>query len=353
MTVYLDFETRSTADIRKQGADIYARDPSTEVLCMCYAFDDEEVLLWLPEMGPPTELFDAIAKGAVVVAHNATFEWLIWNYVCTKRYGFPPLSIAQLNCTMSRAYAMAVPGSLDKSSAAMGLEAQKDMAGSRVMLQLAQPRSFDDNGKPVWYTPEGSPEKFAKLYAYCLQDVIVERYLHKRLMALSDLERDIWMLDQDINQRGIQIDVEAVKAALKVVELQRTILDEKMARLTGNKVASCSAVSQLTDWLKWEGVNLDGVAKADVSELLARDDLPQKVRDVLILRQEAAKSSTAKLTSMLNRAGEDGRIRGTTQYHGASTGRWAGRGIQVQNFPRPQISQDQIDEVFGLLGDQK
>lgn len=122
-----------------------------------------------------------------------------------------------------------------------------------------------------------------------------------------------------------------------------------MTRVTGGNVTACSKVSDLTDWIKNQGVAVDGVAKSDVSDLLARGDLPANVRRALELRRDAAKSSTAKLSAMKAAAGADGRVRGTLQFHGAATGRWAGRRVQTQNLPRPGISQEEIDQVFDIL----
>lgn len=350
--LHLDFETVSAVDLKKCGADVYARDPSTDILCVAAAFDNEPVELFIPselellsDTPLPAKIWKHVTLGGKVIAHNAlNFENQIWNFVGVRRYGWPKLLPQQMDCTMAMAYAMALPGSLEKASAAVGIDQQKDMVGNRVMLQLSQPK---DDG--TFWTKEEAPEKFQKVYDYCVQDVKVERAVEKRLLPLSPQERALWLLDFKINQRGIQIDIPSVKSAIKLVEKEQERLDIDMRRVTGNQVATCTATAQLTQWIKFKGFEVDGIAKNEILKLLALENLPKDVRAAALLRQEAAKSSTAKLTSMALRVCSDGRIRSTTQYHGAGTGRWAGRGIQVQNFPRPTISQEYIDQIFEIF----
>lgn len=348
--LHVDFETRSACDLKKAGADVYARHPSTDTMCMGFAFDGEPVALWLPaDVLPNERICQHVAAGGTVVAHNAPFELVIWKHVLSPKYGYPPLRPEQTVCTMAMAYAMALPGSLEKAAAAVGIEQQKDMAGSRIMMQLSQPRDVRPDGSVVWWTEREFPEKFERMYAYCKQDIEVERLLWKRLMRLSEQERKIWLLDHKINQRGVKVDIPAVRTAIAMVEAEKQRLDQAMREVTNNGVATCTAHAQLTDYLKWRGMKVTSVDKPAVLELLERSDLPEDCRKALLLRQEAAKSSTAKLVAMQAAACEDGRVRGTTQYHGANTGRWAGRKIQVQNFPRPSLSQDDIDNVFQVL----
>src|SRR5690606_8932821 len=128
-------------------------------------------------------------------------------------------------------YAMALPGSLEKAAAAVGIDQQKDMAGNRIMLQLAKPRAIGEDGTVVWWD---DPAKLERLYAYCKQDVEVERELYRRLAPLSDQERKVWLLDYRINQRGVAVDRQAVEAAIKIVEAEKRRLDKAMRDVTGN-----------------------------------------------------------------------------------------------------------------------
>lgn len=347
--LFIDFETRSTVDLKARGADVYARDPSTRVMAFAWAFNDEPIqVIGLGEK-PPWEVIEFVQMKGSVVAHNAAFEWLIWNYCWSQEFeGLPLLKTENLICTMAMSYAMGLPGSLEKSAAAVGLETQKDLVGQRIMGQLCQPKEIDNRGNPVWYEPEIYDDKFSRLYAYCASDVEIERNLYERLLRLSPQETKLWQIDHKINQRGIRIDTAAAEVALELVELEKKRLDKDLNRVTKGAVSVCTATAQLTDWLKSRGVDCDGIAKKDIAELLSQD-LPEDCREALLIRREAAKSSNAKIKSMLNSACGDGRVRSIFQYHGASTGRWAGRRIQAQNFPRPRLSPEEINGVFQLL----
>jgi DNA polymerase len=343
-SLHIDFETRSRVDLKKAGLDVYSRDASTDVLCMAFALGADGTEIWWP--GQVNTLVGTIAcrhveAGGIVVAHNAPFELAIWNNVMVPRYGWPVLRPEQVRCTMAMAYAMSLPGSLDAAAAAVGLDYRKDQAGYRLMLQMCKPKADGS-----WREDEESKQR---LYVYCRQDVEVERALEKRMMQLSASEQRVWTLDHTINNRGIAIDVAAVRAAIAVVEAEQKRLNADMRSMTQGAVSACTQNKALLEWVQAQGVDIGGVAKADVLDALAGEDLPCSVREALRLRQEAAKSSTAKLKTMLECVSADGRVRNTLQFHGAGTGRWAGRKIQVQNFPRPKMEQHEIEEVLDLL----
>lgn len=351
-TLHIDFETFSAADLPAVGLDNYASDPTTGVHCMAWAFDDEPVSVmgsdsrWWPQL--PDRVADHIRSGGEVVAHNASFELVIWNRICVPRYGWPLLSVMQMRCTMVQCYAMGLPGSLEKAAIALGINQKKDVVGARVMMQLAKPKADGS----LWQ-PSDDADKFARLYAYCKQDVEVEREIDRRTMRLSEYEQRVWQLDQIINQRGVHVDLRSIDVAMRLVDSERARLDRAMLKATDGVVGKCTEVQLLVKWIKTQGVELKGLAKADVLDALRVEDLPKRVAKVLRLRQEAAKSSTAKLVAMKNRASRDGRVRGTLQYHGSHTGRWAGRGIQVQNFPRPRfgIKPKHVEDMIANLHD--
>jgi hypothetical protein len=200
----------------------------------------------------------------------------------------------------------------------------------------------------TWWDEE---DKLARLYEYCRQDVRVERELHKRLMPLSDKERQVWLLDYQINQRGVMIDVPTAKAAITLADTMKVKYDEQMAEATNGAATSCTALAPIKEWLNQQGCHkaLVGLAKADVTELLADDTLPAAARRVLTLRQEAGKASNAKFNVMVNQAGSDGRLRNLVQYHGAATGRWAGRAVQVHNLVRDMPKAHIIEHVLELV----
>jgi len=349
--LFLDFETRSTLDLREVGLDNYSRHASTEPWCLGWGFEQSPgIALWaLGQADAPLwTVFDFVKKGGLVVAHNAAFELAIWNNICVPRYGWPVLRPEQCICTMAMAHAMSLPGALEKAALALGLQAQKDMAGHRLMLQMAAPRAIV-NGKPVWWDDS---EKLSKLYAYCKTDVEAERQLYARLMALSENERRVWILDQKINARGVMVDRHAARAAVAVSNVVQDQLAKEIREVTSGHVGFPTELSRIKTWLKQRGVNADdGLAKQDVVDLLVRDDLPGDVRRVLEIRQEAAKTSTAKFRPMIEASSADGRLRGMFQYHGANTGRWAARRVQPHNLPLNKIVKNsaEIERLFGEL----
>lgn len=362
--VFIDFETRSTIDLKACGVDVYASHISTEPLCVAYAIGDADPLLWVKGEPVPIELFIAIEKGAKVIAHNFPFEWNVWNKCCVPKFGWPKLPIEQGHCTMAMAYNMGLPGNLEEAANAAGVIHKKDAKGHRIMMQISQPRDiiYDANGdikEVIWWSPNdpalgknslSGREKFDWLFRYCQQDVVVERELWKRLCKLSKRERDIWLLDHKINERGVSVDERSARVAISIVGECQKLLNAEIQKVTNGQVDSFNAVAQLVKWLNECGIETKSIAKSDVIELLAQDDLPSQCRRALEIRQEGAKSSTAKLSSIISGVSSDGRVRGCFQYYGASaTGRWAGRRIQLQNLPRPKISDDEIAAVFEIF----
>lgn len=334
-TLHIDFETYSACELKTAGLDNYANDPTTGVHCLGWAFDDQPVAVlgassrWWPQL--PDSIAAHVRAGGEVVAHNAAFEFAIWNKVCVPRYGWPLLSLIQLRCTMAQAYAMSLPGSLEQAALAAGITQKKDTVGARVMMQLAKPKADG-----TFWQPTDDTGKFAALYRYCAQDVEVERELDGRLMRLSAREQNLWMIDQVINQRGIRVDLPSIDNAIAMVEAEKARLDREMLKATGGAVGKCTEVALLVQWIRNQGVAIEGLAKAEVLDALKTDDMPATVRKALLLRREAARSSTAKLRAMKERASADGRVRGCFQYHGSHTGRWAHRGVQPGNLPRPR-----------------
>lgn len=343
--LHIDFETRSVADLKVVGLHNYARHPSTDVWCMAWAIGEDDPRVWTPRAHDPLQ---HVAEGGTVYAHNAPFELEIWNQIMVPRYGWPALKPEQTFCTMAQCYAMGLPGALEDAALALGLHVLKDAEGRNLMLRMARPRSMNPDGTPVWWD---DADKVARLHAYCQQDVRVERELHKRLMPLSAKERQVWLLDYRINQRGVQIDIESAKAAIALADAMKVSYDEQMAAMTGGAATTCTALGPIKEWLAERGVPeaCDGLDKQTVADMLARDDLAPEVRTVLTLRQEAGKASNAKFNVMVSRAGDDGRLRQMYQYHGAATGRWAGRAVQTHNLPRDMPPAEAVEKILHLV----
>ncbi|WP_158526641.1 DNA polymerase [Phaeobacter inhibens] len=199
--------------------------------------------------------------------------------------------------------------------------------------------------------PEDDPEDFEKFHVYCDGDVETEAEADERMVPLSDYEQSVYVMSERINDRGIRIDVETARAALRIAEKAKLQLDAQMKAVTGGAVRKCSEVAKLTKWANDQGVAVASLAKADLDDVLAYPDLPSHVRDALETRQEAAKTSTSKIKAMLDRASKDGRVRGTFLYCGAGTGRWTSMGVNFANMPRPRKTYEPLrqDLVFEAI----
>lgn len=327
---YIDLETRSCIDLPKHGSYAYWEDASTDVLIACYAIDDGPVQTWLRGDPVPRDLAQHVLADRPVSGWNANgFERLAFNHVLGPRYGWPVPRLEQWSDTMHLALAMSLPASLGKAAAVLGLDAQKDKDGMRLIRKFSLPRK--DGG---FTEPEDDPEDFNRFVAYCQLDVEVERSARSRLIPLSDTERRVVVLDAKINDRGLRIDVTSASAAVALAEKAKDHVDHDIARITNGEVRRASEVGKLKAWAESRGVYLDSLDKAATAEALEAHDLPQDVRDVLELRSEGGKTSVTKIDGFLKRASRDGRVRGCYTYHGASTGRWTSTGVNVSNLPR-------------------
>lgn len=350
--LHLDFETRGMLDLKSCGAYLYSLDPHTEVICMAYSFTpEEEIKLWRAGDPFPFHLNDYVSKGHPVIAHNVSFEMNIWNNVLAPKYNLIPILVHQVTCTMALCYQQSFPGTLEEASIALRLKVKKDMIGKAVMMRLSRPRSVV-NDIPIYWKEEDDildeKERFKLLYDYCRTDVLVEKEIHKALRPLSKKEREVFELDYQINKRGIKVDLHAVVTAMKLTDTEKDYLNDKMRIVTRGEVNSCYAVAALSCWIRNRGVDIASLDKASIVKLLSEDH-PQEVKDALLLRQQAAKTSTAKLKAMIEGSDEYGRMRELFQYHGANTGRWSGRRVQLQNLPRPKLSQKDINDIFKMF----
>jgi DNA polymerase len=316
--LHLDIESRSCADLRKVGVHEYARDPTTDVWCACYGFKVGEIKTWLPDQPCPPEIVDHVAQGGTLRIWNSQFERVMWTNILGPRYGWPMPALEQFECVMAKAYALALPGSLEDAGAALGMAVQKDKDGKRLMLQMSRPRRSKDGSLRWW----DEPEKIQRLAAYCVRDVEAELVIDELLLDLQPSEKKVFLLNQKANDLGVYIDRPLAQAALDVVDKSKLKMDGEMQRLTGGEVPACTNAGALVRWLNAQGVETDSVDKASISKLLAAPDFNPSVRQALELRQEAAKSSTAKVEVLLNRSATDGWVRGNEQYHGAATGRF-------------------------------
>ena len=347
--IHLDFETRSTVDIRKTGAWRYAESDGTEILCLAVAFDDEPAIVFSADniiSKQPQALWDAACReDTVFIAHNAFFEQAIWTNIMVQRHGWPEINPHQWRCTAAKAASYALPRALGKCGEALRLPVQKSDEGHRVMMQLAKPRRTSKDNSDEFWERDKVTDKFRELFDYCRTDVEAERAIDKSLRDLNEVEQKVWLLDQKINRRGIQVDIEAVTAVLDLIERMTEEANETAECITAGDVTKLTQRARIVEWIESMGVEVPGLTKADVQALLAQD-LPERVSELLQLRQQVGKTSTAKYKSLLQSTCEDGRLRDTLVYHGASTGRWSGKTVQLQNIPRGSLK-----DVEGCIKD--
>lgn len=339
----IDFETRSACDITACGAEVYAEHESTDVLCMAYSFGKEhETRLWTPTDGEcPSALVAHIAAGGLLEAHNVLFEIAIWTAVCTPRYGWPVVPMEQWRDSKAGCAAMAIPLSLEKAGNAIGAGILKDKLGHAVMMKVSRPRKATKDDASPWHEDAAL---FEKLYAYCRQDVAAERAIGELVPALSDYETRVWQASNAINRRGIHIDRAGAAAAIRMMGLAEVWYHERVAEATGGVLtgADLGSWQKVLPWCAGRGVALPNYQKGTLAEVV-RGDIPDDVRTVLNARLALGRTSTAKFQAMLDRSGKDSRARGTLEYHGANTGRWAGRGIQLQNLPRGGLKPKEVE----------
>jgi DNA polymerase bacteriophage-type len=321
---------------------------------MAWAFDDEEPEVWLPphvtdflglELRPiPHRIAHHIEAGGEIRAWNAAFERIIWDEIMVKRYGAPAVQLDQWVCTAAEAAAMALPRSLDQAAKVVGISEKKDEEGYQLMMRMTRPRKIEDDGTLIWWYDRGRIER---LIVYNKQDVRTERAMAKVLRRLVPREREIYLLDQRINDRGIHLDHELVLAAKDVVDEGVARANATLEQLTGGAVKKVTNPGAIRQWVNDQGVETDSMDKAAVRDLLS-SDLSPEVRQVVELRANAGRSSIAKLDTMLEVVSEGDQLRDLLFYHAARTGRWGGRLVQPHNFPQGELPDPEmfIDAVM-------
>jgi DNA polymerase bacteriophage-type len=360
--LHVDFETRSEADLKKVGAYVYATHPSTQIICMGWAFDDDEPQIWAPELSPkfPVEVIEHLTANEPRAshAHNAQFERLIVKYVLPIYAEFPQPDIDHWCCTAAQARARALPGALDDLGACLNLPIQKDKRGKELIRLLCIPH-VDGNGD-IGFNLD--PHLLSEMYEYCKQDVRTERLAAQVTPPLTDVEHDDWVVSEMVNDAGLKVDVAFAEAATEYAAAEVAEISAKLTRVTSGKITSHRQHQRLkafmapymeandrvrnamtvvkTDRRTGEEeakTSFDRGARASLLSLEASHPgtLPDKVIRTIELVDEAGRSSVAKFKNMVNRAGCDGRVRGAYIFSGAGqTGRFSSVGLQVHNLPR-------------------
>lgn len=331
-TLSIDIETYSDVDLSKCGVYKYASSSAFEVLLFGYAADGGDVRVVDLACGEqiPEEVISALADTSVTKwAFNAMFE-----RVCLSNFLGEWLEPEGWHCTMVWSATLGLPLSLESAGAALGLEKQKLTEGKDLIRYFCVPcRPTKANGGRTRNRPEHAPEKWERFKAYNLRDVETEMQIQKRLsnFPVPDAIWEEYHLDQEINDRGIGVDMELVRQAITIDARSRERLIAVMRELT--ELENPNSVQQMKQWLTDHGLETDTLGKKVVAELVKT--APEPLREALSLRQQLAKSSVKKYTAMENAVCADSRAHGMFQFYGANrTGRFSGRLIQLQNLPQ-------------------
>lgn len=367
----LDFETASGANLKVAGPWAYAEHPTTEVLCLSFEYSDDRgpIKTWSPlgkyrdkDISPM--LWELANDPDVIFVSHGDFERAMWTTIMVPEYGFPEIPIERWQDTMAVCAMKQLPLKLELALDVLG-GPEKDIEGSRFTVALSKP-----NRKTGML--DRSPESIDRASRYCETDVAIERWLLNRVGRLQPCERPVWELDQKINRRGVRLDISYINACMRVVAGATKPLVEEFREITGG--LQPTQRDRIMDWLEVQAPGMvpdlkkptiealigkgiedddddepvsDGATDLPVggSELARSGTLPLSVRRALQIRQTVGSASVKKLPRMLACISGDGAARGLLQYHRAGPGRWAGRLLQPQNFPRPSLK-DEHDKLL-------
>ena len=353
-TLHLDLETYSSTDLSKCGVYKYVQAKDFEILLFGYSIDDGDVHVIDLAQGEkiPIDIIKALSDENIIKwAYNANFEGICLSEYLRRYYEMDFISYGvnedtvgdYLNpkgwkCSMVWSAYMGLPLSLAGVGSILGLEEQKLSEGKDLIRYFCMPcKPTKSNGARTRNLPENDNEKWLLFKRYNKRDVEVEIAIQKKLsnFPVPDFIWNEYWLDQEINDRGIAVDMDVVENAILFDEQAKSSLSEKMKKLTG--LDNPNSVQQMRDWLAENGLEMDSLGKKEVSSALKTASEPLKT--VLSLRQQLAKSSVKKYQAMKNAVCNDGRVRGMFAFYGANrSGRWSGRLVQLQNLPQNKIT---------------
>lgn len=352
--LWIDFETYSAVPI-KNGTHVYAA--GAEIMLCAWAIDDGPVSVWdlTATAVPAAALILALEDDQVEIwAHNSHFDRTVLR-------SNPPMQCARIAAedvsrwrdTMVQALSHSLPAGLDSLCAALRVptDKAKDKAGRQLIQLFCKPRPATSKLRRA--TRETHPAEWKRFVEYAALDIVAMRECHRRMHKwnFAGAELALWHLDQRINDRGVAIDLELVRGAIRALEQEKKALARRTLEMTAGQVESTTQRDKLLQHVLEEfGVDLPDLQMATLERRIADPDLPLELRELLAVRLQASSTSTSKYATLANGTSADGRLRGTLQFNGASrTGRWAGRLFQPQNLPRPNKSADEIDTGIEAL----
>lgn len=368
-----DFETRSRADLRRVGAYKYSLDPSTQPTCLAFKirgkprvyFLDFHVVNrpWRDQNPELKQLWIAlIDRDYEFSAHNSFFEQCIYDNIMVPRLGWPVINPRKRRCTAAKAAACALPRSLEGVGEALQLRIQKDRRGYAAMMATCKPtkqwvawtkaraeiaagvkvgpkkrKLAEQPEPPLFLEPDAAPEVFQVLYDYCKIDVRTEELVDEALPDLIPQEQEIWHFNQKLNWRGVRFDLPTSRKVISIMEEESGKQLKELDSLTMGLVTKPGARQSILDFLELEGVTLPNLQAKTIEDKLTGFELSKDMHRLLEIRKALSMASTKKYYTFLERCCPDERARDLVLYCGASTGRDAGVGINVYNFPRGLI----------------
>jgi DNA polymerase len=342
-----DIETYSALEIRKYGAYLYARHASTDVRCVPYCLVTDgnrgPVKVWWPGDPKPTELIDiADDPDACTIVFNDAFDRQIHEVVLARRYGWPTIPLERRRCAQAATLARALPAGLDAAAAALKIQNRKSREGVAAMKRLAKPRRQTAKerkaGKPLDFT--ATPEDLKTLTDYARMDVTMMLDVVDRIGLLGPEEQAVWRLDQQINERGVHMDVNLLEAGLLIEQAAKIETCTDIAELTSGDVTKAGQRDRILAWLLKHGCGITNLRKGTVEDTLKEPGLTDPARRLLELRQQGAGTAALKFTTLRRWTCDQGepRIRGAYRYHGGSCGRFTSLGAQLHNLRKPELT---------------
>lgn len=347
----IDIETYSSEDLTKVGVYRYSEAPDFKILLFAYAFEDEDIRMIDFASGEtlPNDVMQALQdKDICKTAYNANFE-----RTCIARYLGIPMPPEQWQCSAVMAAELGLPQTLSGVAQALHLGQQKDTRGKALINYFSKPcKPTKSNGDRTRNLPEHDPEKWQIFKDYCIQDVVVEREIKKKLkkFSLRESEQRLWEIDQRILDRGVGVHLGLVQNAIQFDTWHKDVCKARLQAIS--HLDNVNSTAQMKAWLSDRlGYPVESIDKKAVKEILKSTE-DKTIKDALQLRAEISKTSVAKYDAVKRSVGEDGRVRGILQFYGANrTGRWAGRILQVQNLPQNHLEDLELARNLVIAGD--
>lgn len=371
--VTLDFESRSACDI-KAGAWRYASDPTTDVMMLAFAVGKEHPSIWwgpnvaqpaiygepykagpnkgqprllvpsidvpVPELEGitglpicPPALLAAIEDGETLFeAHNAEFERAMWRKHCHEKWGWPDIPLRRWRCSAAKAASYALPRDLERLARVLKVKNQKDMEGSQALKALYKPRKPTKDNPREW---PGDTATFWRCAEYNIGDVLAERDCSDELPDLIPFEWEIWFVDQEMNEQGVLIDTDLARAAMRLADLAKEEMNNELRALVGDPTITGGARPRLREHLGLVYKDFYDMQGETLDKALEDPEISSHARRVIELVRDINRTTTAKFAAALDRCGDDNRARSNLMFHGANTGRWSGKGLQLHNLKKP------------------